>query len=199
MKKPANLPVPLRGPRPFTRRAFAAGFTLVELLVTIAISGVLLMVGIPSMANMAASLELSSATNVFVAGLYLARGEAIKRNKRVVLCKTADAVFCTNDGGWEQGWILFQDSNNNGLRETTEEIIRRELPLPAKVKLMGNSNVASYVSFAPTGSTQLVTGGFQAGTLTVCRQSLSAGDAREIVLNATGRPRVQKVSVPSCL
>ena len=45
------------------------------------------------------------------------------------------------------------------------------------------------------GATKLVGGGFQAGTLTLCRQSGRAGEGRQIILNAVGRPRVQKVAL----
>lgn len=174
------------------------GFTLVEMLVVLSVVGVLLTVAIPSFSQVAHSVKLSSATNVFLSNLHLARGEAIKRNSRVALCKSADGVSCVSAGGWEQGWIVFHDANNDGLRADTETIIRREMPLPASVRLSGNQNVARYVSFAPTGATLLLGGGFQAGTLTVCRNSADAGEARQIILNAVGRPRVQKLMLASC-
>lgn len=178
---------------------FGRGFTLIELLITAAISGLLLMVAIPFSSRLIASLQLTSASNVFVSGLHEARSEAIKRNARVVLCKTSDGIFCASAGGWEQGWMIFHDANNNSVRENTEQIVHRELALPASLKLTGNLSLASYVSFASTGATKLVSGGFQAGTLTLCRQSLSVSEARQIILNAAGRPRVQKSTLPNCL
>jgi type IV fimbrial biogenesis protein FimT len=72
------------------------------------------------------------------------------------------------------------------------------MPLSSSMRLTGNQNVARYVSFTPTGSTRLIGGGFQAGTLTACRLSPFGGEARQIVLNAVGRPRVQKSAVSSC-
>lgn len=174
------------------------GFTLIELLIAIFIAALLMTLAAPSIAQLAISLQLSSASNSFVSSLHLARNEAIKRNGRVVLCKTADGMFCTNTGGWEQGWLIFHDANNNSLRESSEQIIHRQLPLAASLRMTGNLNVATYVSFVPTGATKLVGGAFQAGTLTVCPESLSAVDARQIILNAAGRPRVQKTTLPSC-
>jgi type IV fimbrial biogenesis protein FimT len=179
----------LRGP---------GGFTLIEMLGVLAISATLVTLAAPSMTAMFDSVRISAASNDLLAGLYLARSEAIKRNSRVALCKSADGVSCASAGGWEQGWIIFHDANNNGLREPSETIIRREMPLSSTVRLTGNLNVAHYVSFTPTGATKLAGGGFQAGTLTVCRQSLFGGEARQIVLNAVGRPRVQKAVVDSC-
>jgi type IV fimbrial biogenesis protein FimT len=176
----------------------AHGFTLVETMAVVAVIAVLAAIAAPSITAMMKSVKLSSASNVFLAGLHLARGEAIKRNSRVVLCKSADGAACTPDGGWEQGWIIFHDANNNGVRDGAEKLVQREYPLSASLRLTGNSNVARYVSFAPTGATKLVGGGFQAGTLTLCNQSAQSSEARQIVLNAVGRPRVHKASVPSC-
>lgn len=175
------------------------GFTLIELLVTMAIAGVLSMIAVPAMTRTLDSIKLSSASNVFVAGLTLARSEAIKRNGRVVLCKSASAELCSNTGGWDQGWIIFDDVNNDGLRQADETVIHRESALPSTVKLTGNLNVARYVSFTSTGATRLVGGGFQAGTLTICTRSRDSGDARQVVLNAVGRPRVYRATVAGCV
>ncbi len=190
--------VAVSGERHIPCRRPERGFTLIELLVAICVTALLLTIAAPSIAQLVTSLQLSSASNSFVSGLHLARNEAIKRNGRVVLCKTADGMSCTSTGGWEQGWLIFHDANNNSLRESSEQIIHRQLPLAASLRMTGNLNIATYVSFVPTGATKLIGGAFQAGTLTVCRESLSAVDARQIVLNAAGRPRVHKTIIPSC-
>lgn len=174
------------------------GFTLVELLVTIALIGALLSIAVPSLASMGKSVKLSSASNLFVSGLFFARSEAIKRNIRVVLCKSADGENCAAIGGWEQGWIVFDDTNNNGQRDGAEAVLQREAPLAAGIRLVGNLNVARYVSFTPSGATKLPGGAFQAGTLTVCHHSADPGESRQIVLNAVGRPRVQKATIDFC-
>ena len=108
----------------------APGFTLVELLVTIAIAALLLAAAIPTLSGVAKSIRLSAASNTFVSGLYLARCEAIKRNGRVVLCKSADGVCCASTGGWEQGWMVFHDSNNNGVRDGSEPSSGGSRPWP---------------------------------------------------------------------
>jgi len=174
------------------------GFTLVELVVTLAVLALMLSIGIPSLKAAAQSIKLNAVTNSFVSHLYMARGEAIKRNSRVVVCKSADGQSCTSAGGWEQGWIVFHDLNNDGLRDAAEDVIARGQALPANFRLTGNLSVANYVSFASTGGTKLVGGGFQAGTLMLCNQSASGGEGRQIILNAVGRTRVQKIPAASC-
>jgi type IV fimbrial biogenesis protein FimT len=193
---PSLLPLRLAGRRPFNLRT--AGFTLLELLVAVTAALVLLLVAAPSLNAAVTSMKLTSASNNFLSHIYLARSEAIKRNGRVVLCKSADGASCASSGGWEQGWIVFHDTNNNGVIDAGELVIARQQALPAAFKLTGNQNVAKYVSFEPTGSTRLVGGGFQAGTLTLCRQSATSNEARQIILNAVGRPRVQKLQITSC-
>lgn len=174
------------------------GFTLVELLVVIAIAAVLAAVGVPSWRAFSEKLQLAGVSDAFVASLHLARSEAIKRHDRVALCKSADGAFCAPAGGWDQGWIIFHDRNNNGRREEPEQILRRQQALPAALRLSGNLTVAQYVSFVPTGATKLVGGGFQAGTLTVCWESGRTAQARQIILNAAGRPRVRAFTAGAC-
>lgn len=174
------------------------GLTLVELLITMAIAAVLASIAVPSMSAMIASSKLRSGSSAFVSGFNLARSEAIKRGARVVLCKSADGQACAAAGGWEQGWIVFHDANSDGARNDSERLLLRELPLSADLKFSGNLNVANYVAFAPSGIPSLTGGGFQAGTLTVCRLSLAQSEARQIVLNSVGRPKVHKAMVDSC-
>jgi type IV fimbrial biogenesis protein FimT len=175
-----------------------SGFTLVEMLVTVCIAGVLAAVVVPFASSIGTSMKLSSYANGFLSNLYLARSEAIMRNAPVAMCKSADGAACSADGGWEQGWIVFHDPSGNGAREADELLVQRVEALPPGFRLRGNLNVARYVSFAPSGATRTATGAFQAGTLTVCRASLDSAEARQIVINAVGRPRVQKVTLASC-
>jgi type IV fimbrial biogenesis protein FimT len=185
-----------RGQRPSKPRS--SGFTLLELMVAVTATLVLVLVAAPSMSAMMNSVKLTTASNDLLTHIYLARSEAIKRRSRVVLCKSADGATCAASGGWEQGWIVFHDINNNGVIDAGEPVIARQQALPAAMKLTGNQNVAKYLSFEPTGSTRLVGGGFQAGTLTLCRQSAASNEARQIILSAVGRPRVQKLQIASC-
>jgi type IV fimbrial biogenesis protein FimT len=116
----------------------------------------------------------------------------------VAICKSADGETCSSAGGWEQGWIVFHDLNNDGLRQAGERRIERFAALPAGFRLVGNFSVAQFVSYSGNGATRTPAGAFQAGTLTVCRVSPEAAEARQIVINAIGRPRVQKVMLPHC-
>ncbi len=188
---------PAHRPRTFQPPAFA-GFTLVELVAALAVIAIVLAVGMPAMAGIRDSSQLSSTTNDFFSSLYLARSEAIKRNSRGTMCKSADGEVCTNTGAWEQGWIVFHDVNNNADRDADETLIQRADPLPDGWHVSGNLNVSRYISYSPTGKTHLVSGAFQAGTITLCKESAGATNARQIIINAAGRVRVYKTTVSSC-
>ncbi|MES2786505.1 MAG: GspH/FimT family pseudopilin [Pseudomonadota bacterium] len=174
------------------------GFTLIELLLSLAISGVLLAIALPSLGSVMSSQRLNTASADFFSALLLARSEAIKRGSNVTVCKSADGVACARDGGWEQGWLVFADTDENGLRGTTETTILQAAALDGKVRLTGNLNVSRYITFTAAGSTQLTSGAFQAGTLTFCRESEAPAPARQIILSAAGRPRLHKLTLQTC-
>lgn len=174
------------------------GFTLVETMSVLAVTAVLVSVAVPSMDDLIDSSRVTAAASELLGDLLLTRSEAIKRRTRVVICKSADGQSCTAAGGWQQGWIVFEDADADGLRAAGEKLVRIQPPLSGNLRLTGTAPVARYVSYAPNGATKTVTGGFQAGTLTVCAASEGPAGARQIILNATGRPRTQKVELRSC-
>lgn len=175
-----------------------SGATLTEALVGLGIAAGALGLAAPSLQGTIDSVRLSSASNAVLADLYLARSEALRRNRRVALCKSPDGLHCSQQGGWEQGWILFEDGNNSGTIDADEPLINRHPGLEQPLLLRGNQPVSAYISYSPVGATKLTGGGFQAGTLTLCRQSATPTASRHLVLNAIGRPRVQKATSDSC-
>lgn len=180
------------------KRYGCAGFTLIELMVVVAIVAVLQTLAAPAFSGMVSSMRLSTAINSLFSSLLLARSEAIKRNSRAVVCKSATGFACATTGGWEQGWIVFHDANNNATLDAGEALLSREQALPNLIRLTGNSPLVSYVSYTPMGMTNYTSGAFQAGTLTVCSQSATPVDARQIVISSAGRPRTLKTMVAQC-
>jgi len=174
------------------------GLSLVELLVIVTVLALLAAVGAPSLVRLVDSTRLSAYANDFLLALHLARSEAIKRRGRAGLCKSADGISCSDAGGWEQGWIVFRDANSNGLRDEGEVVVQYTTKMAADFRFSGNATVAAYISYVPTGRTRLAGGGFQAGTLTLCKVSDPAMGGRQIVINSAGRARVSRVNADSC-
>lgn len=129
--------------------------TLVELLVVIAIAAILTSMAAPTFRDQFTRSRLTSHSNTMMASLLLARGEAIKRNTRVVLCKSANGSSCTTSGTWEQGWIVFVDTNNDASRANTETIVQGVGTLSGSFKFTGDTNVTNYVSYTGSGSPAL--------------------------------------------
>ena len=87
-------------------RSSPKGFTLIELMVTVAVLMTLLMVAVPSLDDNTLGKKLSSYANNLAASAYFARSEAIKRNALITLCVSSDGTSCAASGGWQQGWIV---------------------------------------------------------------------------------------------
>lgn len=180
------------------KRSAGAGFTLIELMVVVALAALLQSLAVPAFAGFVNSMRLTVAVNSLFTSLLLARSEAIKRNGRAVLCKSVTGEACVTSGSWEQGWIVFHDTNNNARRDAGEAVVSFQQALQAPILLSGNNPLASYVSFTPMGTTAYASGAFQAGTLTACITSLGSQEARQIVISSAGRPRTVRTMVAHC-
>ncbi len=98
----------------------AAGFTLIELMLVVALAAVLLTLGIPGIELLMQNSARSSSANEVLAALQRARSEAIKRNTIVTLCPSSDGATCTGGTAWENGWIAFVDNDLDGVDESSD-------------------------------------------------------------------------------
>ena len=170
-----------------------------ELTATVAVAVIVLAIGVPSLRRALESRHLDRAVMTMFSTLALARSEAIKRNGAVVLCKSADGAACSDDGGWEQGWITFHDANHNAELDAGETVIQKAEAVGAGIHFSGNLKVARYISFSGLGAPRTLGGAFQAGTLTACRNRPGSVDGRQVILSATGRVRLGKAPAAECL
>jgi len=132
------------------------GFTLIEILVTIAIAAILAGIAVPSLSTFLRNVKLNSTSSSMVASLQLARNEAIKRNAGVLVCPSDTAkTGCVATTEWGvNGWLVCFDMDNDGVCDTATP----ELPNPISVVDKVDPTFAAVVGpavairFAPSGS-----------------------------------------------
>ncbi|HEU4777923.1 MAG TPA: GspH/FimT family protein [Telluria sp.] len=179
---------------PALQRRAVRGFTLVELMVTIAIAAVLAAVAVPSFVDASLGWRLSTYANSVVSTTHIARSEAIKRNFKVTLCPSSNGSTCL-DSGWEQGYMVYCMSDDAVTCKdggATPLVLQRQAGMPAGWK-MTEANGVSRVEFTPTGT------GATAATFTLCRATPTAGSSERLVrISTTGRPSVTKTTTGVC-
>lgn len=155
-----------------------AAFTLIELMVGIAVAAILITVGIPGFRDLILDNRMAAQINSLVADLSYARSEAVKRNSAVTVCKRNTAgTACADTGNWHNGWIVWAESTGTVLRVRDALPAGTTIPSPArKNKIRFNSH-----GFSP-GSND---------TFIFC-DSRGYTKARGLVLSNTGRLRTTR-------
>lgn len=164
------------------------GFSLIELLVTVAILGILAGLAAPSFVSLIRSNRLTSAANDMLGAIALARSEALKRGFRVVLCTSTDSASCSNSATWADGWIVFLDGDNDSTRTAASEpLLRVGQSNDGVTSSVAGATVNNYISFTPRGAARTTTGVAQSGVISLC---ISGQRARQLDLVASGRASI---------
>ncbi len=161
------------------------GFTLIELVVTVAMAAIVLTVGVPSFKEMTINNRLTTATNMLVGSLNLARSEAIKRGKAISICKSNTGTSCTGSGTqWEDGWIVFvnEDKDSPAQVDSGEEILRVLPGLRDSYSLRSN-NFTNFLTYKASGQSN------NNGRFVICHEN-QIKNSRAIFINKTGRVRI---------
>lgn len=160
------------------------GFTLIELMVTIAVLGILLSIAIPSFQNMVLNSRITAQANQAITALNYARSEAIKRAAPATVCSTNNGTACAGSTNWSTGWMVFADADGDGTVDAGEAVLRVWPALGGSNTLTAGARVR--VTFTATGFAT----GFN-DTFRLC-DSRGKDHARAIIINAMGRSYVEK-------
>jgi type IV fimbrial biogenesis protein FimT len=174
----------------FTRKN-QSGFSVFELLIAVAIGGMIMTFAVPSFSNSIANQRMVSATNEMVSALTLAKSEAIKRVSYVTVCASSNGVSCAGDStSWADGWLVFANDGvaTLGTLDGDDELIRVYPALHENLSVAPLGNVGEFVSFRPSG-TMGSSAANMAGTLTTC-DPRGAGSATAILMQPSGRWRI---------
>jgi type IV fimbrial biogenesis protein FimT len=158
------------------------GQTLTELVFTLAIVAGLLGWGVPNFRELNHDTARNRELNQFLQSVYLARGEAIKRNRVISLCPSRDGERCAPPGTrWQDGWIVFvnEDRDAPAVRDPGEALLRAYAAWPGGA-ILGNRSTLSFRGFGQSGVTS---------TFVFC-DARGPRAARAVIVSQTGRPRV---------
>ena len=178
------------------------GFTLIELLSTIAIALILLAVGVPSFSTIVNGNTLTVQANDLIANLSLARGQAMLRGQRVVVCKSNNAEDCSraDDTHWEDGWLMYVDADASGTYQSSEVLLRASTGLPNSNTLRTDSVFRNWIAFLPDGRSIGSSGTTPptAGEFRLC-DSRGVAVARVVEISPIGRAKViHELGADSC-
>lgn len=142
------------------------GFTLVELMVTVAVVAILATIAAPSMTSMLRNSRVKSQMEDVTASLQLARSEAMRRNVRVTACPSSDGLTC---GASTTRWIAFWTDNTKSPAET---VVLVDKTAPSSVKITGS---AGEIVFNSSGML------IPRSTVKLCVESTEDASTRKVV------------------
>ena len=160
------------------------GFTLVELIVTIAILAIIAGIAVPNFRGIILSNSVATDRDEIFRTLLLARSEAVKRGTFATICVSTDSIACDTSAEWGEGWVLFEDLNGDGTINTDEEVLRVFAGRDMEVTI-DHANDLKRITFNSRGLARNATTSF-AGDFTVSHAEGSQY-SEGVSLTTTGR------------
>jgi type IV fimbrial biogenesis protein FimT len=188
--------------KPMSSPEALLGFSLIELLVAIAVLSIILAIGIPNLREFLVRSQVSTITSEFSNDIYRARAEAINRNSCTTICMSADTSNALNGGtptcaaagnNWQAGWIIFSNPTCgaalNDPTQNNNQLISVRQSGSDQFTLIAASGITRFV-FDARG---LVTAGAQNFTLSyVPDTNISTQHFRSICIGTAGRVNTKK-------
>ncbi len=170
------------------RKTHASGFTLIELMIVLAIAAALLVMVVPSFRNQIQNSRMSAATSDLLGSFMSAKAESSARGEFVTVCKrNVGATACVTTGDWEQGWLTFIDVDGDGVVDGGEEIIQVHRALAEGITARG---IDDGITYRPNGMTNLTA----TQTLVFCDDRGFGDFARGLVVSILGKGSILKAA-----
>ncbi|MEX2366492.1 MAG: GspH/FimT family pseudopilin, partial [Pseudohongiellaceae bacterium] len=158
------------------------GFTIIELMITVAVGGILLAVAMPSFNNLVKNNCMTTNSNSFVSSVQYTRNQAVRLRQPVNMTgsNAADA-----DNEWGTGWVVWQDADNDGSMDAGEEL--RVSQLGCELTTIDETGDIDTITYRPTGFLDIALAG---ATFDIC-DDRTGETGRQITISATGRPSIE--------
>jgi type IV fimbrial biogenesis protein FimT len=176
-----------------------SGFTLIEVLIVVAIAAILLSLAAPTFREMLVKRSVQAAAETLASDMRFARSEALKRSTRTVICRSTDGSSCaTALGSWSDGWLVFVDSNVTaaGTAIPGEDLVRVQQALPNIASMMSINPAGTLLSyrFEPTGVSASAFSNF----VVTPTGTVPAGSTRLLCISRSGRPALRVEGSTAC-
>ena len=169
------------------------GFTLIELMVTMAVVSIVLLTGIPALNQMTERNRLVTQINSISGSLTLARSEAIRAGTVVTVCATSNATTC-NVTTWHSGWMAFTDKDKDAVVDAGTDtiiLIHDAFNGDSELRLTLNPS-AGVFQFLPDGSSRNA----PRSTFILCPKDKVVNNAKAININFIGRASTAQGATP---
>ena len=167
----------------------AAGFTVIELAVVLAIVAILMRVAAPGMSRTVAERALAAQSSEFMSALRFARAQALQRGAVVTICASAPngpplACQATGAADWRHGWIVFADLARRGVIDANDPVLRLQQPLTITGGVAGTRGSISFTAagFSTDASSHYL--------FSPPSASVDAPPAVMVCVSKQGRPRL---------
>lgn len=128
------------------------GFTLLELMVTLAIAAILVAIAVPNFTAFLQNSRLAGRVNEAVTMMNYARSEAVKRNGPVTVCSRASDTACANSTNWDDGILVFADADGDGAVGDVGDILQVMQSLGGDNTLRSSVDSVTYRANGVTGA-----------------------------------------------
>lgn len=163
------------------------GFTLIELMVTVVVASVLVGLAVPGMRTMVQNGHRTDVVNQFVGSLQLTRSEAVTRNRDVLMCAAnSSQTACNTSGNWEDGWIVFVDTDSDKTVSTGETVLRKVKSSDVDGFTIRSSEMPTYLYYRSSGRAKGSSTSVNAADFTIC-DNRGATEARVVSISISGR------------
>jgi type IV fimbrial biogenesis protein FimT len=168
------------------------GFTLIEMLITIAVGAITLTWAVQSARSIIVNNRLTSQANDFITALQFARSEALKRGSTVTVCSSSTLTSCASSTTWSGGYIVFADADGDATVDTGETVLKKYASLAGTPTFTGNTNNVRYLSSG--FSREFTQSSPTSYAFTLSATGCAGNESRVIDINPIGRPLITKSS-----